>query len=295
MRDWESPIVLTALFIFSAWLFVVLPIIYGLPHVALDMPSQQPSSRSIVPDLKPSIVALTRGSPTAPFYVETTYDNQDHNADCNRGWWQKLWTDPIATFTGALFLATLFQVIFTWRALQESRKANEAARAAESNTNSALVISSRPYVFVRDFAPIPVGNPQQPFGWRCVVIWENSGATPTQNLRMRVNWASFQNKLSDDYDFPDLGGNEGESAVVIPPRAQTTTTAFTLTFENAISLIEERMFTYIWGWAEYSDIFPNTPKRRTEFCVRVLATLLSDNPPMMMVEFRHHGTHNRAN
>jgi len=61
---------------------------------------------------------------------------------------------PVATFTGALFFATLFQVFFTWMALVQSRKANEAARDAEKNTNESLITTNRPYVFVRGFTSI---------------------------------------------------------------------------------------------------------------------------------------------
>jgi hypothetical protein len=193
-----------------------------------------------------------------------------------------------------LFVATFLQAIFTWLALAESQKANVAARFAEQNTETALIITNRPYVFVRDFVPIPVGDPNQPFGWRCVVIWENSGATPTQNLKMWVSWGRFTAPLPDDYAFPDRGERSGDSATIIGPRGQVSTTVFTLDFEHAMSLIQQRSFTYIWGWAEYRDIFPNTPRRRTEFCVQVIASLIGENPPRMMVEFRHHRTHNSA-
>jgi hypothetical protein len=29
---------------------------------------------------------------------------------------------------------------------------------------------------------------------------------------------------------------------------------------------------YIWGWADYDDIFQNTERHRTEFCTEILVT-----------------------
>jgi len=184
----------------------------------------------------------------------------------------------------------MFQAVVTWQALVESRRANVAARDAEINTQTALIITNRPYVFVRDFVPIAVGDPNQPFAWHCVVIWENSGATPTQDLKMWVSWARFTAPVADNYTFNDRGEKTGDSATIIPPRGRVSTTVFTLDFEHAVSIMQRSAFTYIWGWAEYSDIFPGTARRRTEFCVQVLVSQIGDN--RMMVEFRHHPTHN---
>lgn len=38
--------------------------------------------------------------------IENTCNPTNCNKEPENGWWEKLWTDPIATFTGALFLAT---------------------------------------------------------------------------------------------------------------------------------------------------------------------------------------------
>ncbi len=304
MRNCENNIVLTALFGFSLWLFVGLPILYGHSQGADDgrPPIAEEQSEPTKPHNAdangsngPASVALTRGStPSTPLYIEPTCNDDNRGAECNKGWWQKFWADPIATFTGLLFVVTFFQAIFTVLSFNESRLANEAAKFAELNSTSALILSNRPYVFVRDFIPIPVGNPSAPDGWRCVIMWENSGATPTQDLRMWVNWGSYASPLPSNFEFPDLGDRRGESATIIPPRGQTSTIVFTLDFQHAIALMNKQAFTYIWGWAEYKDIFPNTPKRRTEFCVQVVASLLSSEPPTMMVEFRHYQTHNSA-
>jgi hypothetical protein len=290
----EGRIAIGALLAFAIWLFVGLPLIYAPTSEAQSRSQAKETSGHELTNQSTS-VELTRGTlASKPLYTEVTCDEHDGGSECNKGWWLKFWTDPVATFTGMLFIATFFQAIVTWQALVESRRANVAARDAEQNTQTALIITNRPYVFVRDFVPIPVGDPNRPFGWHCVVVWENSGATPTQNLKMWVSWARFTAPVPDDYPFPDRGERQGESITIIPPRGSVSTTVFTLDIEHALSLMQQRTFTYIWGWAEYEDIFPNTPRRRTEFCVQVLASQIGDDPPRMMVEFRHHRTHNSA-
>jgi hypothetical protein len=220
VRDYEGPIVLTALFSLSLWLFVGLPILYGpfhstdnwRPPIAEEQSNPAKGHETnTAGNNEVASVALTRGAPSKPLYVEATCDDQDRNAECNKGWWQKFWTDPVATFTGLLFIATFFQTIFTYWAFNESRLANLAAKKAETNTDTALILSNRPYVFVRDFVPIAVGDPNQPIGWRCVCIWENSGATPTQNLKMWVSWANLSSPIQPDFSFPDLGTPEAKA------------------------------------------------------------------------------------
>jgi hypothetical protein len=263
--------------------------VWVIAATAVAAPDPAPNEDSV------PTVGLTRGStPSKPLYIDTTCDDHDRKSDCNRGWWSKLFTDPIELFTAGLVAIGFLQVFYTAAAFRESRRANEAARDAELNTSTALIITNRPYVFVRDFVPIAVGNPEQPMGWQCVVIWENSGATPTQNLRMWMSWATFTQPIPTDFDFADRGDTSQQSITIIPPRGQVTAPIFVLDRELAGALAAGNLFTYIWGWAEYSDIFPNTPKRRTEFCVQVLVDFIGTDPPRMMVQFRHYPRHNLA-
>lgn len=287
-----------------AWAIIGLPVLYaqndtarGRPPIAKEQAEPTKGHNgNATPDGQPTSVVLTRGSPTNPLYVETTCDDQDRNAECNKGWWQKLWTDPVATFTGALFLATFFQVIFTMRAFIESRDANEAARAAEQNTANSLVASNRPYVFVRDYRAIELRDESGNFtAWQAVVVWENSGTTPTIGLKTWISWGFFDAPLPSDYPFPDMGEKPGDLSIsIIPPRGEITTNAFILRLPTALELSMNEKFMYLWGWAEYRDIFPNTPNRRTEFCVRIVVTELPTHPRTLMVEFRHHSSHNNT-
>jgi hypothetical protein len=39
--------------------------------------------------------------------------------------------------------------------------------------------------------------------------------------------------------------------------------------QDALATFEKKKIPLIWGWIEYDDIFPNSPRRRTEFCMIV--------------------------
>lgn len=54
------------------------------------------------------------------------------------------------------------------------------------------------------------------------------------------------------------------------------------------SIAAHRVF--IWGWADYDDIFDATPRHRTEFCCRVV--VIPQNPAQMMVRFETYRMHN---
>jgi hypothetical protein len=59
---------------------------------------------------------------------------------------------------------------------------------------------------------------------------------------------------------------------------------------------------YLWGWAEYDDVFPGTPRRRTEFCYRIFVmgdptdATVGNEPGPQKVSFRWHlhNSHNGA-
>jgi len=125
--------------------------------------------------------------------------------------------------------------------------------------------------------------------------WENSGSTPTIDLKMWVSWGYFEGgPMPDDFPFPDLGDTSFDSATAIGPRAQVTTTAFLLPLEQALQIMHGQRTMYIWGWADYRDIFANTPRRRTEFCNQILVSPIPGPQPRLMVEFRNFSRHNRT-
>jgi hypothetical protein len=81
-------------------------------------------------------------APSNPLYVKTACDNQEHNADCDKGWWQKFWADPNAMFAGAVALFTFALGVIGWRGLSLNNKEIKLARAE-------FIATHRPKIRVR--------------------------------------------------------------------------------------------------------------------------------------------------
>jgi hypothetical protein len=113
--------------------------------------------------------------------------------------------------------------------------------------------------------------------------WGNGGATITRDMVNYISWKSFPTaQFPADYGFPDLDGQGNEIAghpvttsLVIGPHAFILANAsFILTTllegaRNGLARI------FIWGWAEYRDIFDGTPLHRTEFCNELIVKAVS--------------------
>jgi len=99
-----------------------------------------------------------------------------------------------------------------------------------------------------------------------------------------------------------LGGNDGpettnfedkwttgqphiQSQLALGPKGTTLLDAVEIPIS---SIAAQRVF--IWGWADYDDIFDATPRHRTEFCCRVV--VIPQNPAQMMVRFETYRMHN---
>lgn len=139
------------------------------------------------------------------------------------------------------------------------------------------------------------------------LLYYQNGRTAVPHLPKKMtNWASwkiFNEAPPWDYDFPDLdnAGNplpsRGEGLVFfIGPKA----TKFSHTLKIPITLVEQvgdgKARLFVWGRAEYNDVFENTPPHHTEFCNEVIITNFSreNNKVEASVQFTLYGSHNLA-
>jgi len=60
------------------------------------------------------------------------------------------------------------------------------------------------------------------------------------------------------------------NSAAITALAAILVAAFTATLWIATGRCGKR-FLYLWGWARYSDLLPNTPERITRFCWQIIA------------------------
>ena len=134
--------------------------------------------------------------------------------------------------------------------------------------------------------------------------WENSGSTPTKEMRNWSSWSTFVGEPPDDFAFPDLDntGNpvlhqNGGIPIFIGPKS----TLFSEILDIPLEIIEAarhgQLQIFVWGWADYSDAFEKTERHRTEFCNEILVTAAKETEKTVSVSlaFRLYGRHNSAN
>jgi hypothetical protein len=199
----------------------------------------------------------------------------------------------ITDFLLSIFTFLLVCVGAITAAILRNTDASTAKNAeAALASASALVAAGRAYVFVKSFNPIwSEGNPNV----QVVVLWANSGTTPTRNLRSWISWEPRDTPLPEDFGFQDINtDHRPPSQQFLGPKAEMNLLTCTLTLDQMRSMLRGELFFYIWGWAEYNDIFPDTPVRRTEFCNEIVATPRAGQENALVLQFRMHHTHNSA-
>ena len=170
------------------------------------------------------------------------------------------------------FLVLVAQAIFLRLAFKESRRSGDIAR-------DAMIAGERAFVF-------PVGLAQfwehvqetNLYNWRFRTNWQNSGETPTKNLTIHASGMLRDTPLPVDFNFNYSTQDTGTG--LIPPKMtlaggvvpRIPTPA--LSPQDILDIQAGTKFFYIWGWARYLDVFPNTPQRVTRFCW--ILTLVGD-------------------
>lgn len=159
----------------------------------------------------------------------------------------------IATIVTAAFTGTLwFAVIRSTELSQESFTADKRAFIYPLGLNG---------FWERDIA---TGQ----YNWRFRPLWQNSGATPSKNLRNHTGCEIRNTPLPRGFDF-----NQGdESTGLIPPKATLSgglapaIPGAAITPRDILDVQAGRKFLYVWGWAKYYDVFPGTKEHMTRFC-----------------------------
>jgi hypothetical protein len=211
-----------------------------------------------------------------------------------------LYTLVLSMFSGLLVVVSVVQIRYLIRADRTARITAQAANDQALLTREAMVETQRAFVLVRvlevELVTFPYQSPTAAIidriaGWRVGVVWENSGDTPTRDLVTHVSLKFFDSQIPDNYDFPDLPERNISNAL-IGPRGTIHSASFLISVQDAQRVKDGSQRAYMWGWAEYDDIFSNTKRHRTEFCYE----LLFIEPFPQRASFGHlmHRTHNGA-
>jgi hypothetical protein len=151
------------------------------------------------------------------------------------------------------------------------RKQGEKTTALLGEIRDALYQSNRAFIFVKKIDAQFVGQKSTHtiIKWRFVAQWENGGKTPTKDAASYINYGLFEGSIDLGFHFPDFGEQQEAGHTMLGPGGSTHGHV-DIPIENLHKVKAGRARAYIWGWMDYNDVFPNTRRHRSEFCVEVV-------------------------
>ncbi|OWW19176.1 hypothetical protein [Noviherbaspirillum denitrificans] len=172
--------------------------------------------------------------------------------------------------------------------------AEKSARVAED----ALIAGQRAFMFIREIKTYLHQDPDTGgFHWTIHPIWANSGNTPTRGLAINTTYRLLDAPLPKDFEFP--ASQDAPVPTIAGPRSMVEAVSGSISADDLAAVKEGRKFFYIWGWAEYHDIFEGTKKRVTRFCNQLIeidgnpASPVDAHAPLQMM-FGFHAENNYA-
>ena len=172
------------------------------------------------------------------------------------------WTSAQAWIGGGGAVLVFFSLIF----------AGIAAFAASRQvrlSRDALIYTDRAFVFPQTvvWSPLLDIKSDKIINWTAAIQWKNSGNTPTRNLRLLIAKYIQREALPDEYDLDNVPLDY--TPLLIAPGNTLESTQMVVSIEECEEIIAGRQQFYLYGWAEYDDVFDATPRHRTEFCYRI--------------------------
>jgi hypothetical protein len=174
------------------------------------------------------------------------------------------YTFALAILAALQFAALAGQVVFLRLAFKEAKRGGDIAR-------DAMVAGERAFVFALNLnAYWELDAATQTYSWRFRPVLKNSGDTPTRNMFMHTECVVRTTALPLGFNF-DYSTTKIARAL-IPPNTEVlggiapTNPDPAVTAQDVEDAIHGSKFIFIWGWAKYSDVFPETPRHITRFC-----------------------------
>jgi hypothetical protein len=193
-------------------------------------------------------------------------------------------TCVIAAFTVILAKSTtrLWQTTKDAIAAQarDMERSIAVAQKSAGTAEHALLRAERAFVFVDGFDLKRWGDDQ--FGpYYFITAWKNGGKTWTKRARNYISWLAVPPESGPPDDFPDLPSPIGTVPVtqlLIGPGNKVFGQRIEIPHNFFAAAMEGQCNIFVWGWCEYNDVFPETPRHRTEFCIKIerLVSIISD-------------------
>jgi hypothetical protein len=257
---------------------------------------------------------------TACFQTNNNYTSTNAHEGGNQGteFWPPFCGYRIKVTESLLVLFTFVLAIFTpllwrstdklWTAAQTQSNdmkdsiavAKESANAAQKSADvseQALIATQRAFIVIKEISVALYREADQPegqfAGWKIQPILQNTGKTPAHDTIVYTNVEARNSELPDEFAFPNKGDDE-EIATVTGPQSTANAGHFQLSIAQVREITQRTFHVYLYGSAEYNDVFEGTPRHRTEYCHRV--TVVSDpaRPHPKCLDFPTHKKHNRA-
>jgi hypothetical protein len=204
----------------------------------------------------------------------------------------------IALFAGLLVLLGWMQARRLRETVSAARDSAEVAGKSARLAQDALISGQRAFMFIREIRTYlnhdPATNMHQ---WSIHPIWENSGNTPTKGLSINTTYSLLNEPLPDDYDFPHA--REDLIPTIAGPKTMVEAVSGVISTEDLAAIQNGTKYFYIWGWAEYHDIFEDTRKHVTRFCNQLTHVIGDTTVPigehnMVQMMFSFHTENNYA-
>lgn len=171
-----------------------------------------------------------------------------------KDWWYKFSTDPIATFTGLLFIAT---VLLWW-----------STRCLVIGTEKTAQKQLRAYVFLDPVKEMTfVSKPSTSSTIEIEIHVKNVGLTPAHDV-LCESWVTLDVwPLPSTFNFFDQKSVEPKSRHIIPPggiKHYHTGSSRSLNDKELADVHNDKLRVYIYGRITYKDSFGNL--YYTNFC-----------------------------
>jgi hypothetical protein len=254
-----------------------------------------------------------RGTPTAPLVVHLyRSDSSEQAAKDETERQQKVANDhSVVVLTGWLVGVGVVQaLLFFWqlalirKSLGDTKTAADAAKISADAAKDSLTLARenalrqlRAYVSFKQFEVRPqyAVNGRDIIRWNIVPRFKNGGATPANDIAIRISFGTMEEDMPADFEFPDVDAPGTPSKASVGPGTEFDGSAVPKMDHGLVLVIamgQDR--AYIWGHVDYSDVFPETPRRTTRFAaeITVHGDPIGDEPDKL--RFRMLDRHNDA-
>jgi hypothetical protein len=177
----------------------------------------------------------------------------------------------VAFFTGTLWWVTLGMVRLARDQrtdVKESlRIAAQSAQAAIDQANISRLTTAANVMVDHAEAEVVLATGRVFEGMSFCVVLANNGLSSTREMKSAASVAVLGDAKDFSYVFPGL--NEKTDSIVIGREARINTSGININADHTIAVMQGRAHLFLFGWAEYDDIFPDTQRHRVEYCFKV--------------------------